>query len=344
MIASRGVVPPSAPPSLAVRRLHHHGLLWQVAAIALVAVVGTAVTMQTVINLRQRGIASGFAYLSRSAGFDIPSASFAYSARDTYARALAVGVFNTLRITTLGIVCATGLGLLVGAARLSRIWIASTTARWYVEVMRNTPLLAQLLFWYALLQSLPDVRHALQPISSVFLCERGLFLPTLGWHAGALGLDRPVLTGFGFRGGTSVSPEFAALLIGLSTYTAAFIGEIVRGGVNAVDPGQTEAAAALGLSRGRILRLVVFPQALPVIVPPTTSQFLSLAKNSSLAVAIGYPDLIAITNSTLNQTGQAIEAISVAMVCYLGISAIVSLPMTIFNRVVMARGRAGSAA
>jgi general L-amino acid transport system permease protein len=144
-------------------------------------------------------------------------------------------------------------------------------------------------------------------------------------------LERPALVGFNFRGGMSISPEFAALLIGLSTYTAAFIGEIIRGGVLAVGQGQTEAAAALGLSRGRTLRLVILPQALRVIIPPTTSQFLNLAKNSSLAVAIGYPDLISVTNVTLNQTGEAIEAMTLGMILYLAISLAISVAMNLYN-------------
>ncbi|HET9316800.1 MAG TPA: ABC transporter permease subunit, partial [Vicinamibacteria bacterium] len=191
----------------------------------------------------------------------------------------------------------------------------------YVEVVRNTPLLVQLLLWYSLSQGLPGAREAFQPLPGVFLCERGLYLP------GPSG--RPALAGFDIRGGLSVSPEFGALLVGLATYTAAFIGEIVRGGILAVGKGQTEAAAALGLSRGRTLRLVVLPQAVRVMVPSTTSQFVNLAKNSSLAVAIGYPDLLSVTTTTLNQTGQAIEAIAVATTIYLGISLSVSLAMSL---------------
>jgi general L-amino acid transport system permease protein len=207
-------------------------------------------------------------------------------------------------------------------------------------MLRNTPLLVQLLFWYSLLQALPALREALNPIPGVFLSCRGLFLPGVEWHRGHpwVSVERPALVGFDFHGGLSITPEFAALLIGLSTYTAAFIGEIVRGGIVAVDRGQTEAALALGLSRGRALRLVVLPQALRVIVPPTTSQFLNLAKNSSLAVAIGYPELISITNTTLNQTGQAIEAIVLAMIVYLAISLTISLAMNRYNRAVLRRG------
>jgi general L-amino acid transport system permease protein len=174
----------------------------------------------------------------------------------------------------------------------------------------------------------------------VYLCFRGLFLPAPIWHEGFpwLGAEQPTLVGFGFQGGTSVSPEFAALLVGQSTYTAAFIGETVRGGILAVGRGQVEAAAAVGLSRLQALRFVVLPQALRVIVPPTTSQFLNLFKNSSLSVAIGYPDLMSITNTTLNQTGQAIEAIALAMAVYLTVSLSLSAGMNLYNRRVLRRG------
>jgi general L-amino acid transport system permease protein len=308
--------------------------------LVLVAVVGGIVglvALQTAANLEQRGIVSGFDYLSRAAGFEITAGLLSYSSSDSYARALAVGLVNTLRVAAMGIVIATALGVIIGVARLSPIWIVATTARAYVEVMRNTPLLLQLLFWYSLSQSLPNPREALDPFPGVFLCFRGLFLPSLVWRDGVPALDSPTLVGFGFQGGTSISPEFAALLIGLSTCTAAFIGEIVRGGILSVGKGQMEAAASLGLSRGSALRLVVLPQALPVILPPTTSQYLNVAKNSSLAVAIGYPDLISVTNTTLNQTGQAIEAIALAMVTYVAISLLISFAMNLYDSAISRR-------
>lgn len=311
--------------------------IWQTATVAVAAAIVVAIVIQTAVNLKLRGIASGFDYLGRAAGFEIAKSLLSYSSRDTYARALEVGLFNTLQVSLLGILISTALGVAVGIARLSRIWVASTLAGAYVETLRNTPLLLQLFFWYALSQALPGPHEALTPLPGVFLCFRGLFLPDIAWHAGRLSLERPELVGFGFRGGTSISPEFAALLIGLSTCTAAFIGEIVRGGILAVDKGQTEAASALGLSRGRTLRLVVLPQALRIIIPPTTSQFLNLTKNSSLAVAIGYPDLISVTSTTLNQTGQAVEALTLAMSVYLAIGLLISLAMALYDRAVQAR-------
>ena len=372
-------------------------MAWQIVVVALACAAVALVAMQTATNLRQRGIASGFDYLWRTAGFEIARGPLSYSSRDTYARALELALVNTLRVSMFGIVIAVALGLVIGIARLSSIWVVSTAARVYVEVLRNTPLLLQLLFWYALSQALPLTRDALNPLPGAFLSNRGLLLPRLTMHGGlpwlggallgfallvplviarsrvrrdktgrglpttrllagaavvllsfaivvgrpVVAVERPALVGFDFRGGLSISPEFAALLIGLSTYTAAFIGEIVRGGVLAVDRGQKEAAKALGLSRGRVLRLVVLPQALRVITPPTTSQFLNLLKNSSLAVAIGYPDLISITNTTLNQTGQAIEAITVVAMIYLAISLAISGAMNVYNGAVALRGDEG---
>jgi general L-amino acid transport system permease protein len=158
-------------------------------------------------------------------------------------------------------------------------------------------------------------------------------LPVLVWFAGGAptAIEVPRLAGFNFQGGKQLSPEFSALLIGLSTYTAAFIAEVVRAGIVAVDRGQTEASMALGLSPGQRLRLVTLPQALRVIVPPMTSQYLNLIKNSSLAVSIGYPDLVAVANTTMNQTGQAIEAIVILMAVYLTVSLLISLFMNWYN-------------
>jgi general L-amino acid transport system permease protein len=144
--------------------------------------------------------------------------------------------------------------------------------------------------------------------------------------------DLPALKGFNFRGGVSVIPELAALLIALSIYTASFIAEIVRSGINSVSHGQTEAALSLGLPTAKTLKLIIIPQAMRVIIPPLTSQFLNLTKNSSLAMAIGYPDLVSVfAGTTLNQTGQAIEIIAMTMAVYLVLSLITSVLMNIYN-------------
>jgi general L-amino acid transport system permease protein len=178
-------------------------------------------------------------------------------------------------------------------------------------------------------QEATGVRPAVWPVVLGLLAG----LPLLGWTV--LGApfqwDMPALRGFNFQGGTNISPEYFALLLGLVVYTAGYIAEIVRSGIQAVPVGQWEAAGALGLKRGAVLRQVVLPQALRVIVPPMTSQYLNLTKNSSLAVAIGYQDLVSVANTTLNQTGQAIEGIAVIMAVYLTISLSISLFMNWYN-------------
>jgi general L-amino acid transport system permease protein len=286
----------------------------------------------TAQNLETRKIASGFGFLWREAGFEIGETGFlAYSAADSYLRALLVGLWNTLRVAAIGVVFATLLGTLVGLARLSPNWLLARVAAAYVEVIRNVPLLVQLFFWYVLIaENLPAPREALQPLPGLFLSNRGIVFPT-PWST-------PVLSGFNFSGGVTLTPEFAALLTGLITYTAAFIGEIVRAGVLSVGRGQLDAAYSVGLERRGALRYVVLPQALRLIVPPLTSQHLNLAKNSSLAVAIGYPDLVSIANTTMNQTGQAIEGIAIIMAVYLTISLSISAFMNWYNRHVALKG------
>ena len=279
----------------------------------------------TLENLEARRIASGFGFLGREAGFEISESAFlTYGAANSYLKALLVGLVNTLIVSVVGIVVATVLGTFIGLARLSRNFLLNRLSAIYVEFVRNVPLLVQLFFWYAVItEGMPGPREALSPLPGVFLSNRGIFFPTFD--------SVPELQGFNFVGGMQVSPEFAALLVGLATYTAAFIAEIVRAGVLAVDRGQREAAHALGLTRAQTMRKVILPQALRVIVPPMTSQFLNLTKNSSLAVAIGYPDLVSIANTTMNQTGQAIEGIAIIMAVYLTISLSISAFMNWYN-------------
>ncbi|WP_376099805.1 amino acid ABC transporter permease [Roseomonas sp. CCTCC AB2023176] len=362
-------------------------IFWQVLIVAVVVTVVWWLVRNTQHNLEVRRIATGFGFLQREAGLPIGETLIDYSPSDTYLRALAVGVLNTLKVAVIGIVVATIFGTLVGIARLSKNWLLSKIAAVYVEIIRDIPLLLQLLFWYTILQSLPGPRQALNPGGGIFLSNRGLKLPFLDWevpHSWALlafaagcfatyyfakamrrkqmadgqpravwpaaiafligapvlvwlvggapwTVEWPELRGFNFRGGLTVSPEYFALLIGLVTYTAGFIAEIVRAGILAVAKGQWEAAEALGLKPGVVLRQIVLPQALRVIVPPMTSQFLNLTKNSSLAVAIGYQDIVSIANTTLNQTGQAIEGIAIIMLVYLTISLSISFFMNWYN-------------
>ena len=310
-----------------------------------------------------------------------------YSPKDTYLRAFLVGIVNTLRVAVIGIVLATVLGTVLGISRLSSNWLLSRLAAVYVEVVRDIPLLLQLLFWYVLMQGLPGARAAWNPVDGVFLSNRGLMLPAIPIEAGELSVlatamlgaiafyflrrhsvarqvregrvrhvwpyalllmvalpalvswslgvswavTMPALRGFNFVGGWTLSPEYFALLLALVTYTSAFIAEIVRSGIQAVPRGQWDAALALGLRRSFVLQQIVLPQALRVIIPPMTSQYLNLTKNSSLAVAIGYQDIVSIANTTLNQTGQAIEAIALIMLVFLTISLGISLFMNWYN-------------
>ena len=341
-------------------------------------------------NLAKAGIASGFRFWDNTAGFDISQTLIPYSSStSTFGRAFWVGLLNTLLVASLGIVLATALGFTIGIARLSRNWLVSHLAGGYVELVRNVPLLLQILFWYnAVLKSLPDLRGSVAIPGGAFLNNRGLFLPqplfgsnfyyvagvlvvgfiatlalriwgrrrqertgepprTLSYAfglivvlplvvffvAGApLSFNFPELGRFNIRGGIEILPELAALLVALTIYTAAFIAEVVRAGILAVAPGQTEAAQALGLRSGSTLRLVVVPQAMRVIVPPLTSQYLNLIKNSSLAVAIGYPDLVQVfAGSVLNITGQAVEVIAITMAVYLFISLVTSMLMNLYG-------------
>jgi len=365
------------------------GVFYQVVLFVVVLWLGYEFVVNARDNLRAAKIATGFGFLDNTAGFSINQTLIPYTEADSYGRVFVVGLLNTLLVAAIGIVLATILGFIVGISRLSSNWLLQRLAGAYVELIRNLPLLFQILFWYlAVLGALPGPRQSISVLGEAFINNRGLFIPrpifgdgsavVLGAFAlavvaaigvriwarrrqaetgqqfpvlwTALGLvvgvtllalvatgfpisfEAPVLRGFNFAGGVRVIPEFVALLIALVTYTAAFIAEIVRAGILAVSRGQTEAAYSLGLRPGQSLRLVVVPQALRVIIPPLTSQYLNLTKNSSLAVAIGYPDLFAVfAGTTLNQTGQAIEIIAITMAVYLTISLVTSLLMNLYN-------------
>lgn len=383
----------SAPPKPSLwRNQAVRAIAYQVIAIGVVVGVAAFLIHNTLENLATRNIATGFGFLNQESGFPIGESLVPFSPTDTYGRALYVGFLNTIQVSALGIVIATLLGVTIGIARLSKNWLVAKLASTYVELVRNTPVLLQLFFWYSLLtEALPAARNAATPLGAgagVFVTNRGVRLPELLGHpihqwmgllflvgiglvwlwsrhvrrtqaatgrrlplalpalgllcgpallvwliAGApLAVEMPVLRGFNFQGGLTITPELIALLIGLSIYTAAFIAENVRGGILAVSWGQSEAARALGLSAGQTMRLVVLPQALRVIIPPTTSQYLNLTKNSSLALAIGYPDLVSVANTTLNQTGQAIEGIAIVMGVYLTISLAISMFMNWYNQ------------
>jgi len=352
----------------------------------------------TSTNMKANGIAHGFDFLWENSMFDIGYLPFIdHTPVHTYFHAFIVGLLNTILVAVIGIFFATILGFLVGIGRLSDNWLVSRFCGFYVEVLRNIPLLLQLFFWYhAVLRILPRAKNSFQAGDSFFLNLKGLFLPKPIPEAGfnsilltfilaiivifflirwakkrqsltgkqfpiaytslaiitlpvifvsylynfPMYLEQPVLKGFNFKGGIRLIPELVALLLALSMYTAAFIAENVRSGILAISKGQIEASSAVGLNKIQILRLIVIPQAMRVIIPPLTSQYLNLTKNSSLAVAIAYPDLVHVFAGTaLMQTGQAVEILAMTMSVYLTLSITISLLMNWYNKAMALKDR-----
>ena len=344
-------------------------------------------------NLAARNFGLGFDFLWNQAGFAIGESPIPFSPTDFYITALGVGLLNTCKVVVLGLFLATFIGIGVGLGRLSSNWLVNRLASVYVQGLRNTPLLLQLLFWYsAFFLSLPAPDAPLNLYNAIFLSKQGMSLPGLqGTESFAKGLPLIGLGGLmaialhmvlrrrqlklgaqppwtkalpslaligmvaialilsggqspvtinmpsfdtqaGVQGGLKLTAEYSTLVIGLSLYTASFIAEIVRAGIEAVPKGQWEASKSLGLNPIQVMGYIIFPQALRVILPPLTSQYLNLAKNSSLAIAIGYPDIYAIASPTLNQTGRPIEVILILMAVYLTISLTLSLLMTLYSR------------
>lgn len=312
---------------------------WQVAVVAAVVAALAWLGHNTVANMAARGIRTGFGFLSESAGFDIGETPIAYQSFDPYWRAFVVGLLNTLRVAVPGIVLATLLGLALGAGQLSPHALLRGLCRSIVGLVRNVPLLLQLLCLYLLLaEALPDVFDAWHFGGIAVLSKGGLALPSLGWNEGFV-WHLPRVEGFAVEGGVTLSPEYLALLVGLVVYTGAFIAEVVRAGLQAVPRGQTEAAHSLGLTRAQALRRIVLPQALRLIVPPLTGQYLNLTKNSSLAVAVGYPELVSVANTTINQTGRAVECVAIVMAVYLTLSLLTAAAMGRYNRRVLLKER-----
>ncbi len=364
-------------------------LLFQLVLLAAVGLSFWWLFSNTLTNLEQRNITTGFGFLSQQTGFDVNFSLLDYDETSTFGRLLFVGLANTALVAVVGIFFATLLGFTIGIMRLSSNWVVAHIATSYVEIIRNLPLLLQILFWYsALLNFLPRPKQSLALLELVYLNKRGLFLPKLemtsslsvfiavllvgfvifmftsrfnrqkrlltgkssqsrfyvlgtmvmaligvGFAADNLvALDTPVLRGFNFQGGLRLTPELVALLLALISYTAAFIAEIVRAGIQSVSKGQVEAAKALGLKNFQTLKRVIIPQAMRVIIPPLTSQYLNLTKNSSLAAAIAYPELVSVFAGTaLNQTGQAIEILFITMTIYLGLSLLAAGLMNWYN-------------
>ena len=365
------------------------GLIFQVLALVLVVLGIGYLANNTQNNMAARGIPSGFDFLSTSAGFDIGETIFVeYEPSDSYAKAIGVGVLNTLKVAVIGIILTTILGVMLGVGRFSRNALIRGLCYGYVELFRNVPVLLQLLMWYIfMVEILPASNEAWNAMDWFFLSKGGFSMPMpasgMGWgmmfwglllglvaavlwrqrafkrfeQSGQLGdtfwtpialvvvlgivgwifggrpteWDVPEQFIFAVDGGYNASPEFLSVLIGLVVYTAAFVAEVVRSGIQSVSQGQTEAASALGLTPRQTMRLVVLPQALRVIIPPLTNQYLNLTKNSSLAVIVGYPDVVSVVNTTINVTGRAVESIAIIMLIYLTTSLSTSAFMNWYN-------------
>lgn len=365
------------------------GILFQFLTVVGLVAFLWYIGVNTVANIEQRGIQTGFDFLNGTAGFGIDQSPIAYTEENTHGRVFVVGLLNTLIIASAGIVFATILGLIIGILRLSRNWLIAKLARAYIDFFRNIPLLLQILFWYnVVLRSMPSPKQSYAFFDMFYINNRGLYFPLpdynitffmifggffvamiativlnswankrkeqtgqdfvvvpwglamfvlfpiIGYFVGGANLNFsfPELMGFNFKGGKTLSPEFLALTFALTIYTATFIAEAVRSGIEAVSHGQKEAATSLGLSNYQSLKLVVLPQAIRIAIPPIINQYLNLTKNSSLATAVGYPEIVTVfAGTSLNQVGQAIEIISITMLVYLCISLVVSAVLNWFN-------------
>lgn len=361
-------------------------LVWQALAAGLVLAAVLWVWGNVTGNLARRNLGIDFGFLAGRASFEFGENLVGYRPGNSFLVAFQAGLANTVLVAVVGIALTTVVAVMLALMRLSPNRLARNIAWTWIEVVRNTPLLLQLLFWHQLtIRQLPGPRQAWEVLPDVFLSNRGLYFPAalaqpafgqaalalligavaavllarllpdgrraFAWLAALappllvlallaepVEVTRPALRGFNFQGGVSLSPEFVALVIALVVYQAGFMAETIRSGILGVAKGQTEAAASLGLRRGQALRLVVFPQALRIVIPPVTSQYLSLTKNSSLAVVIGYPDLVRVSQVTISETGRAVECITILLVVYLSLSLLTALAMNLYNRRVMARG------
>lgn len=364
-------------------------VIYQVALVAAVGWLFWWLFSNAATNLASQSRGSGFNFLNNPSGFMIGFSLIPFERTSSYFTVYLVGILNTLLVASIGVVLATFLGFAMGIARLSRNFLIRTFATVYIEIMRNVPLLLQLIFWYFLaLNALPRVRDSILVPGGIVINQRGISAPSpvlddrfiwvavvfvlaiiasVIWRRRAFKISEetgnrvpvwlpilgimviptalayfisgtqvsfnvPQVQGLSYRGGFTAPPELTALILGLVIYTAAFVAEIVRAGIQAVNYGQTEAAESLGLRDDDRLRLVVIPQAMRVIVPPLTSQYLNLTKNSSLGAAIGFPELVSVFMGTaLNQSGRAVEIVILTMSVYLTFSIVTSLFMNWYN-------------
>ena len=346
----------------------------------------------TQINMATRKMAVGFDFLKNSAGFAIAWTPLDYKPSDSYFMVYWVGIINTLILAGLSIILATLLGFVVGILRLSRNWLVAQIASWYVEILRNTPLLLQIIFWYlGAFANLPRPKQSIEifGFETLVFNIRGLYIPKpqpedLFWvtvAAFVIGLvvalvlnkratkkqqetgkyistllptlvavfglpiiaflltgmpldwDLPALKGFNYRGGGFVLPAMLAVMVALVVYHSAYAAEMVRAGILSVNKGQTEAALSIGLKQGFVMRLVIIPQAMRAIVPPMISLWMNVVKNSSLAIAIGFPDLVSVFMQTsLNQSGHAVEIVAMVMAFYMTVSLTISACLNVYNK------------
>ena len=391
MTDARALPPPADETGLAsFRRWWGGHALAQAVGLGLAVVVLAVLASNVLESMRRLGMEPSLDYLTQPANFDISESLIVYRAGDPYARAILVGLLNTLKLAISGCALATLLGVTLGLLRAAGNPLLERLVATYVEVARNTPLVLQLFFWIALTHTLPPVRQALQPLPHAYLSVRGVYLPWFSVEGGAvwpiaaflallvlvvheihkrLGrplaalewlfvvsaavvvpagwvwaegvrftADLPTLRGFNIAGGVSLTPEFAAMLVGLSVYYAANIAEIVRSGLQSVTRGQWEAGRALGLHRSRILQLIVLPQAMRVITPLMTSTWLDLTKDTTLGVLIGFTEVTAVIKTSANNTGDAVATILVLVVVFLSISLPVSAAINAYNRALARRG------
>lgn len=370
--------------------------LYQAAVVAVACLILVSFVVIARQNLVALGIATSFDFLGRSTGWDISFALISYTINDPYWRAFLIGFANTIFVGTIGLVFATLFGTFIGIARIARNPLLNALGTIYVEIFRNVPLILQGLFWYAILTRLPPPRQAIAIWDSIFLTNRGLYIPFVAMSHGtflfvasafvlagfaiallprltgvgsskagsrrlvriallsatALALAAivgardpqaglitvPVLKGLRFEGGLRVTPEFTALFVAIVCFGSAYVAEIVRGGLLAVNRGQIEAAGALGLRPFQVYWYVRIPLALRAIVPPMGNQFVWLMKATTIGIAFGFSDLFMISSTAINQSGQTIEILFIMMSGFLLINYVITTALNALNRAIALKG------
>lgn len=271
-----------------------------------------------------------FGFFFQPAGFDISHAPFAFAASDSFARAFAVGLSNTLIMAVIAGLGALVLGIFVGVGTVIGNAFGKMALNGFIGLMRNLPkLLILLAIYIVFIQNMPVPREPWNPLPGVFLTNRGLSLPSFDFSTGVF--EWPVMSRFGLSDGLLVPTQFVVLCLALVVYHGAQIGEIVRGGLQSIGSGQWEGATALGLSTRLKLKLVILPQVYRQILPSLISQFINLLKNTSIGLAVGFADLMAVASTTINQAFKPIEVMTTVMLLYLGIGLMLSVCLNMLN-------------